>query len=189
VVAHVQGRAASYGAEAVTHSVIVYDPSVVFAPDGALAESGAHLKAPHFFYSKDEAPAGMEEMAKNIADADSFIIVTAEYNHSVPPGLLAMLDHFGGSKYAYKPCGIVTYSAGPWGGMRAAMALRPVLAELGAFSISALCGFPSAGDLFEQNGAAKDPENRMLKQLPKMLDQLEWTALAMLKQKELCPPP
>lgn len=189
VVNQLQSRTATYASETVTHSVTVYDPAVVFAEGGALYESGAQLKAPHFYYGHGKAPEGMEEMARVIQEADSFVVVTAEYNHSVPPGLLSLLDHFGGSKYAFKPCGIVTYSPGPWGGMRAAMALRPILSELGAFSVSALCGFPMAGDLFEQDGRAKDVEHRMLKQLPKMLGQLEWTALAMIKQKELCPPP
>jgi len=38
-----------------------------------------------------------------------------------------MLGHFGGSNYAYKPSGIITYSSGPWGGARAAIAIRPLL--------------------------------------------------------------
>jgi len=42
--------------------------------------------------------------------ADAFVLVSAEYNHSIPPGLSNMLDHFGGSVYAFKPSGLVTYS-------------------------------------------------------------------------------
>jgi NAD(P)H-dependent FMN reductase len=47
-----------------------------------------------------------------IRDADAFIIVTAEYNHSVPPALSNLLDHFGSSAYSYKPSGIICYSPG-----------------------------------------------------------------------------
>lgn len=172
-----------------THALTVYDPATVFGEGGALFESGGELRNPHFFYGKGEAPAPMEEMARTIKEADAYVIVTAEYNHSVPPGLLSLLGHFGGSNYAYKPCGIVTYSPGPWGGMRAAMSLRPVLAELGCLSVSALCGFASAGDIFEEDGRVKDPANRMLHQLPKMLGQLEWIALASKNMREICPAP
>ena len=189
VVKQLQQRSKVYKDETISHSLTVFDPADVFAPGGPLADSGAQLRSPHFFYGKGTAPPGMDEMATKIREADCFVIVTAEYNHSVPPGLLSLLDHFGGSNYAFKPCGIVTYSPGPWGGMRAAMALRPVLAELGALSVSALCGFPMAGDLFEEDGSPKDPEARMLNQLPKLLGQMEWIALAMIKQKEICPPP
>lgn len=189
VVKQLEQRSAQYGTESVTHSITVYDPAVVFAEGGALAESGAELRNPHFFYQSGEAPETMEEMARTIREADSYVVVTAEYNHSVPPGLLAILGHFGGSNFAFKPCGIVTYSVGPWGGMRAAVSLRPVLAELGCISVSALVGFPSAQDLFNEDGSAKNREDRMLGQLPKMFSQLEWTALAMQKQRALCPPP
>lgn len=189
VVKQLQQRNTTHGEDQVTHALTVYDPAVVFAPDGALAESGAQLKNPHFFYGKGEAPAPMEEMARTIREADGFVVVTAEYNHSVPPGLLSLLDHFGGSNFAYKPCGIITYSPGPWGGMRAAVALRPILSELGCLSVSALVGFASAADLFEDDGTAKNPEHRMLHQLPKMLNQLEFIALAMANQKSICSPP
>ena len=73
---------------------------------------------------------------------------------------------------------IVTYSPGPWGGMRAAMALQPLLHELGCLPVSKLCGFPTVADIFNEDGTPKDPENRMLKQLPAMLGQLEWAAIA-----------
>ena len=71
------------------------------------------------------------------------------------------------------------------GGMRAAMALRPFLSELGCLPVSALCGFPVAQDLFDESGVAKDASNRMLNQLPTMLNQLEWVAIAFSNQKSL----
>ena len=73
---------------------------------------------------------------------------------------------------------------GPWGGMRCAMALRPYLSELGCLPISKLVGFPAVTDLFDEAGAPKDPEARMLNQLPKALTELEWTAVAMKRQRD-----
>jgi NAD(P)H-dependent FMN reductase len=58
-------------------------------------------------YEPGQAPAAMENVASILRDADGFIVVTAEYNHSVPAALKNLLDHFQ-REYHYKPSGIVT---------------------------------------------------------------------------------
>lgn len=113
-------------------------------------------------------------MRDTIKAADAIVVVTAEYNHSVPPGLLSMLDHFGGSNFAGKPSGIVTYSPSPWGGARASIAIQPVLHELGALPVSKMVHLPDPAGLLDAQGAPVDADARMLKQLPGMLDQLEY---------------
>jgi len=132
---------------------------------------------------QDAVSPKLKEMADAIKAADCYVVVSPEYNHSVPPALASLLGHFGGSNYAYKVSAIVTYSMGPWGGIRAAMALRPLLSELGCIPVSKLTGIPNAGELFESDGQPKDPTNRMLNQLPAMLEQLEWFAVACANQR------
>lgn len=56
--------------------------------------------------------------------------------------------------------------------------------ELGCLPVSALCGLPMVNDLLAEDGSPKDPAARMLKQFPKMLDQLEWMAIAMKRQRD-----
>ena len=80
------------------------------------------------------APAVLEAMADLYRRADGFVIVTAEYNQSVPAALKNMLDHFL-EEYFWRPSTIVSYSAGRFGGVRAAVALRTILAELGMPSL------------------------------------------------------
>jgi hypothetical protein len=70
--------------------------------------------------------------------------------------------------------------------MRAAVALRPIVAELGAVSVSRLCGFPDAGELFDEAGNPKDPAHRMLHS---MMAQVEWYAVAMKEARDKVPPP
>jgi NAD(P)H-dependent FMN reductase len=176
-------RSVVLGEETLTYDITVFDPIEVFGTNGALEGSGGELKHPHFFYGKGLAPPKMDAMAETIKAADCFIVVTPEYNHTIPPALSSMIGHFGGSCYAYKPSAIVTYSPGPFGGTRAAMALRPFLSELGCLPVSKLACFPSPTDLFEENGVPKDPEHRMLKQLPQMLTQLEWLTVACCNQR------
>jgi NAD(P)H-dependent FMN reductase len=45
-------------------------------------------------YEKGQAPEVLERLATRIRAADAFIIVSGEYNHSIPPALSNLLDHF-----------------------------------------------------------------------------------------------
>ena len=46
------------------------------------------------------------------------------------------MNHFGASRYAYKPSAAITYSMSEFGGVRAGMALRSYTAELGCLNVS-----------------------------------------------------
>lgn len=75
------------------------------------------------------------------------MIVSGEGNHTVSPALANLLDHFL-EEYFYKPSAIVCYSAGSFGGVRAAVALRAMLAELGMSSIPSVFPVPKVQDAF-----------------------------------------
>ena len=77
--------------------------------------------------------------------ADGFLVVSGEYNHGIPPALKNLLDHFL-EEYFWRPSGIVCYSAGGFGGVRAAMQLRMTLAELGMPSVPSLLPIPRIGE-------------------------------------------
>jgi len=171
-------------AEGITHEVTVYDPIEIFGKGGALESSGAEIRTPHHFIESGKAPEGMEVMAKTIQEADCYLVITPEYNHSLPPALSGLMGHFAGSNYAYKPSGIITYSPGPYGGARAAVALRPFLSELGCLPVSTMACFSMVGDIFEEDGSVKDENNRQLKQLDGLLKELEWWAVACANQRD-----
>ena len=178
-----QEREEKLGTAVISHDVTVLDPHDVFGPNGALTKiSAGELTTPTFFLK--ELPPEVQTLKQKITDADCYVIVSPEYNHSVPPALSSLMGHFGGSCYACKPSAIVTYSSGPWGGMRAAMGIQIMCHELGCIPVSKLCGVPSVSDILNEDGTAKDKENRMLKQLPGMLTQLEWMAVAMKRQRD-----
>ncbi len=71
-------------------------------------------------YARGQAPETLEKLAALFRASDAFIIVSGEYNHSIPPALSNLLDHFL-EEYFWRPSGIVCYSAGAFGGVRAAM--------------------------------------------------------------------
>ncbi len=101
--------------------------------------------------------AGLRETLKPLAElyarVDGFVVVSAEYNHSVPPALSNMIDYFL-EEYFYRPSAIVCYSSTPFGGVRAAIQLRAMLAEVGMPSIPTLQPIPSVGDALSAEGVA-----------------------------------
>src|SRR5438045_1533948 len=107
-------------------------------------------------YPAGSAPAVLQRLADVVKPADAYVIVSAEYNHSVPPALSNLLDHFL-EEYFFKPSAIACYSAGPFGGVRAAMQLRAMLAELGTPSIPSLLPFPQVHDVLFDEGQPADP--------------------------------
>lgn len=115
---------------------------------------------PHFAYPKGKAPASLDELAEKIQACDGFIMISPEYNHSMSPALANLLNHFGSSLFSYKPSAIVTYSAGQWGGMRAAVGMRSFLSELGCLSVSAMIHVPKAQAVFAEDGVTQVGENQ-----------------------------
>lgn len=103
-------------------------------------------------------------------------------NHSIPPALSNMLDHFGCSMYSYKPSAICTYSPGPWGGRHCAMALLPLLTELGCLPVSNVFSAADARNTITADGECED---RVLARFGKMAVQLEWHAHAMRRQRQM----
>ncbi|RTE64803.1 NADPH-dependent oxidoreductase [Amphritea opalescens] len=135
---------------------------------------------PHFAYAKNRAPAPLNELAEKIASADGYIMISPEYNHSMSPALANLLNHFGSSLFAYKPSAILTYSAGQWGGMRAAVGMRTFLAELGCLPVSAMIHIPKAQEVFVEDGSMQTGEDQAswFDYFDRTLMQLMWWAQA-----------
>ena len=132
-------------------------------------------------YDTGQAPAAMEAVADILRQADGFIVVSGEYNHSVPPALKNLLDHYQ-SEYLYKPSGIVSYSAGPFGGVRALTALRAILAELGTPSIPSAFPVSQIYKTFDNDGNAIDASYN--DRVVKFLDEYEWYVNALKHGRE-----
>jgi len=174
-------RIGKVGSESVKHEITILDPLEIFS--GSHPGITGELRKPVFFMGKNITPE-IAELQKAISEADCYLIISPEYNHVVPPALASLMGHFGGSLYKCKPSGIVTYSPGPFGGTRAAMTICTMCHELGCLPVSKLACFPVAHELFDKDGSPVDPNHRMLKQLPELLDQLEWMAIAMKNQRD-----
>jgi NAD(P)H-dependent FMN reductase len=131
-------------------------------------------------HPKGSAPEPLERLAAIYRAADVFVIVTGEYNHGVPPALANLLDHFL-EEYFWRPSAIVSYSAGMFGGARAAVVLREMVAEMGMPSISSTLPIPKVQQAFDEQGNTSDPgwERRF----GKFASELEWYAEAFRAQR------
>ena len=131
-------------------------------------------------YDPSDAPSAMRDVSGILEAADGFVVVSAEYNHSIPAALKNLLDHFQ-SEYLYKASAIVTYSAGPFGGVRALVNLRGILAELGTPSIPSAFPISSVQNAFDDAGTAI--EKAYDERVRKFLDEYEWYAEALTKAR------
>ena len=108
---------------------------------GKLKEKGHHvslvdpmdLNLPlldKMYKEMDSPPEKLQKLQKTIKDADGYIPITPEYNHSVSSALKNTLDYFL-EEYFFKPSAIISYSVGSFGGVVAGNHLRQIMAEMG----------------------------------------------------------
>jgi NAD(P)H-dependent FMN reductase len=132
-------------------------------------------------YEKGHAPEALERLAALYRRADGFLIVSAEYNHGIPPALKNLLDHFL-EEYFWRPSGIVCYSAGQFGGVRAAMQLRMTLAELGMSSVPSLFPIPRIATTLDEDG--KPSAAWVEPALDRFLGEFAWYARALGRERQ-----
>lgn len=98
--------------------------------------------------------AAASPIAGRLADADGFVFLTPEYNHSFPAPVKNMIDwHF--TEWAYKPVAFVGY--GGSGGIRAVEQLRTVFPELRATTVRESVLLPMAWEHLDADGCFVPP--------------------------------
>ncbi|WP_328910048.1 NAD(P)H-dependent oxidoreductase [Streptomyces sp. NBC_00234] len=124
--------------------------------------------------------AQLARVMPRLAEADAFVVLTPEYNHSFPAPLKNLIDWYR-DEWQAKPVAFVSYG-GISGGLRAVEQLRQVFAELHAVSVRDTVSFHNAGAHFDDEGRHKDPAAPDAA-AKAMLDQLVWWAHALREAK------
>lgn len=89
---------------AITEALIYLDPLKLALP---------LLKQPLQFYpDQTKAPQIVRDLNEKIKSAHAIVLVSAEYNRSMPPALTNLIDHFPPRSFGFKTSAIVTYSLG-----------------------------------------------------------------------------
>jgi chromate reductase, NAD(P)H dehydrogenase (quinone) len=127
-------------------------------------------------FNEDEehpAPAAVADLRARVGSADAVLIATPEYNSSIPGGLKNAIDWLSRPDGATpcligKPVAIAGASTGPFGTVRAQLALRQVLHKVNA----TVLGQPEmllfhAHQQFDENGALPpgSPASKLLTQI------------------------
>ena len=127
-------------------------------------------------YEPGQAPAVLEDLAEKYRAADAFVFVSGEYNHSIPPALKNLIDHFR-KEFVQKVGGIVTYSKGPYAGVRAGVHLRVVLGEVGLVTAPYMYPIANITKTFDKSGLPLD--SSYPKRIGKFIEQVEWYGRAL----------
>jgi NAD(P)H-dependent FMN reductase len=111
--------------------------------------------------------------AAMIEEADGFIIIHPEYNHSIPGALKNAID-FLWQEWNYKPVAFVSYGASA-GGARATENLREIAAELKMYDLRESIAMVNYWQYLDTNGNFTATE-ALTKSASSMLDQVVFWA-------------
>jgi len=101
-------------------------------------------------FNPDRKPEGVvKQWLDALAEQDAFIVVTPEYNRSIPAVLKNALDHVA-YELDRKPVGIIAH--GSANGAQAVSHLRGILPGVLAVSVPRAVFVPMAGTAFDENG-------------------------------------
>jgi len=138
----------------------------------------AKLDLPHDGNDEDVKDPAYTKMT---AEADAFVAVVPEYNHSFPGSLKRMLDSEL-SNYIHKPIAFAGVSNSNWGGVRAIEALVPAVREMGLVATFTDVQFPSVSKLFNDSGELQD--DAYIKRVQRMLTELKWMSSSLRYGRE-----
>lgn len=106
----------------------------------------------------------VQRWADTLAACDGFVLVSPEYNHSVPGAFKNAIDHLG-PELQFKPAAIVSY--GSEGGVRAVEHWRLILANFNMWVVRNQISLSLFAE-FDDSGAA--PNERRPRELGELLD-------------------
>ncbi|MFL5873427.1 MAG: NADPH-dependent FMN reductase [Solirubrobacterales bacterium] len=109
-----------------------------------------------------ETPAAVAELRQAMRDADAVLVVTPEYNHSIPGVLKNALDWAsrpaGQSALTGTPAAVIGASTGMFGAVWAQAETRKVLSALGGRVVEEELPVARAGDLFRDGHLDLSPD-------------------------------
>ncbi len=147
----------------------LFNAAVELAPANMTLTEAAIGDLPHFNddLDVDGGPVSVQRIRKDVAAADALIVITPEYNHSIPGVLKNAIDWLsrpsGKGAILGKPVAVMGAAGGRSGSMRAQMELRNLFPTLNMHALNkpeVIVTF--AGEKFDDQGILTDEETRKL---------------------------
>jgi len=115
---------------------------------------------------------------RKIAEADAYLVITPEYNHSVPGELKNAIDSvFVSFAFRNKPMAMVGYSGGIGGAIRAIEHLAQIAVEVEAVPLRSTVVLPFVDKAFTDDGEPAEQATEVSLQI--LLDDLAWWGAAL----------
>ncbi|MEP6627038.1 MAG: NAD(P)H-dependent oxidoreductase [Ginsengibacter sp.] len=93
-------------------------------------------------------PAVVQNISQRLDQADALIFISPEYHGSFSGVLKNAIDYFW-EEFKKKPIGVVTVSAGKFGGIQASSQLQQLILSLGAFPLPTKLLVSEVGNVFD----------------------------------------
>jgi Predicted flavoprotein len=138
----------------------------------ALAYDLPMLDKRYVDYAAHEVPEKLKALKTLFEQqTDAFIVVAGEYNSTMQPGLMNLMNYFY-SEFFHRPCGVVTYSSGALGGARVSMHLLTVLNVFGMTPVPGPLAIGAVQDALNEEGDVL--QDRLEQQSTRFISHLEW---------------
>jgi NAD(P)H-dependent FMN reductase len=159
-----------------------FDAEIVDLRDWPLPIFGEHMGTIGDFNDPTYSEPIVKAWNSKIMEADAYVIVTPEYNHSIPGGLKNAIDSvwisFG---FRNKPVAFVGYSGGIAGGVRAIEHLAHVFIETESVPMRNNVIIPAVTSAFDEQGQPVNPMTNAAAGI--MLDDLAWWSATLEKAR------
>ncbi len=123
-------------------------------------------------HMRDDPPAGLVRFSESVRSADALVVVSPEYNGSMPGVLKNALDYIYG-EWSRKPVGIVTVSAGGFGGVQVHNHLQLLFLRVKALPVAGMA-VSNVGRAFSADGEPLEPHYE--KSFAGFVETLDWYA-------------
>ncbi len=126
-------------------------------------------------------PEGLAEFAEEIRRSDAHLFVSPEYNGTYTSALKNAVDYLREQEFSKKVIGVVAVSAGPMGGIRAALSMQQLVLGVSGYPIPQMMTVPQVGQKFDASGAVLDPAFEQ--KINQYLLQFLWLSEAVAEKK------
>jgi len=155
-----------------------FDTEVLDLRDWPLPMFGEHMGSIGDPSDPSYSDQAVRQWNRKIAEADGYLVITPEYNHSVPGELKNAIDSvFVSFAFRNKPMAMVGYSGGVGGAIRAIEHLVQIAVEVEAAPLRSTVVLPYVDKAFTEDGEPADPATEVSLQI--LLEDLAWWATAL----------
>jgi NAD(P)H-dependent FMN reductase len=160
-----------------------FETEVIDLRDWPLPMFGEHMGSIGDPRDPSYSDPAVRQWNRKIAEADAYLVITPEYNHSVPGELKNAIDSvFVSFAFRNKPMAMVGYSGGIGGAIRAIEHLNEIAVEVEAAPLRSTVILPFVDKAFTEDGEPADPATEVSLQI--LLEDLAWWASALRNARE-----